>query len=189
MAIRNLHQGWAALVVGVLFLSGSGQFLHADDDDCDECSDQSRWQRFCTWCTSDHGCKNRCRRCHRSRSACRCYRQVGAGSFYGPGGYNGFGPYSDSRDTALYSTQGYGVPIAVPLAPVVQRTYNYGWGVPSSRLTRVGARYNQWYPGTPYSQTAGQLPGDTYPTIYQPTDSTQQGYYYVHAPRWGRYTY
>lgn len=45
--------------------------------------------------------------------------------------------YSDPRDSELYSAQGYGVPIAVPLAPVVRDTYNYGWGLPASRLTPV----------------------------------------------------
>ncbi|MFO1021909.1 MAG: hypothetical protein U0903_14635 [Planctomycetales bacterium] len=45
--------------------------------------------------------------------------------------------YSDPRDSELYSAQGYGVPIAVPLAPVVRDTYNYGWGMPASRLTPV----------------------------------------------------
>jgi len=43
----------------------------------------------------------------------------------------------DQRDGQLYGAQGYGAPIAVPLAPVVGHTYNYGWGVPSSRLTPV----------------------------------------------------
>jgi hypothetical protein len=43
----------------------------------------------------------------------------------------------DQRDGQLYSAQGYGIPIAVPLAPVVGHTYNYGWGVPSSRLTPI----------------------------------------------------
>tara|TARA_R100001480_G_scaffold97533_1_gene102178 strand:+ start:215 stop:391 length:177 start_codon:yes stop_codon:yes gene_type:complete len=47
-------------------------------------------------------------------------------------------PYQfDARDGRLYGAQGYGVPIAVPLAPNVHSTYNYGWGVPSSRLTPV----------------------------------------------------
>lgn len=45
--------------------------------------------------------------------------------------------YFDARDGELYSAQGYGVPMAVPLAPTVRHTYNYGWGVPSSRLTPV----------------------------------------------------
>jgi len=48
-------------------------------------------------------------------------------------------PYQfDKRDgRPLYGAQGYGVPIAVPLAPNVHQTYNYGWGIPSSRLTPV----------------------------------------------------
>jgi len=45
--------------------------------------------------------------------------------------------YFDGRDGQLWAAQGYGVPVAVPLAPVVGHTYNYGWGVPSSRLTPV----------------------------------------------------
>ncbi len=45
--------------------------------------------------------------------------------------------YLDGRDAKLYAAQGYGVPMAVPLAPNVWYTYNYGWGVPSSRLTPV----------------------------------------------------
>ena len=46
--------------------------------------------------------------------------------------------YSDPRDSGVYAAQGYYGPVAVPLAPVVHHTYNYGWGVPSSRLTPVG---------------------------------------------------
>jgi len=45
--------------------------------------------------------------------------------------------YFDQRDGQTYAAQGYGAPIAVPLAPVVGHTYNYGWGIPSSRLTPV----------------------------------------------------
>ncbi|SFI16889.1 hypothetical protein [Planctomicrobium piriforme] len=45
--------------------------------------------------------------------------------------------YFDARDGQVYAAQGYGGPVSVPLAPVVNHTYNYGWGVPSSRLTPV----------------------------------------------------
>jgi len=45
--------------------------------------------------------------------------------------------YFDPRDGRLYAAQGTNVPMAVPLAPNVRYTYNYGWGIPSSRLTRV----------------------------------------------------
>lgn len=45
--------------------------------------------------------------------------------------------YSDSRDGQAYAAQGYGLPMSVPLAPVVGHTYDYSWGIPSSRLTPV----------------------------------------------------
>ena len=45
--------------------------------------------------------------------------------------------YFDQRDGMAWGAQGYGIPIAVPLAPVVGHTYNYSWGTPSSRLTPV----------------------------------------------------
>ncbi len=45
--------------------------------------------------------------------------------------------YSDPRDGQAYAAQGYGIPMAVPLAPVVGHTYEYGNGIPSSRLVPV----------------------------------------------------
>lgn len=41
----------------------------------------------------------------------------------------------DERDGKVYAAEGWGKPMAVPIAPNVEHTYNYGWGVPSSRLT------------------------------------------------------
>ena len=45
--------------------------------------------------------------------------------------------YFDPRDGRLYAAQGYGIPVSVPLAPQVDFTYNYGWGIPASRLTPI----------------------------------------------------
>lgn len=45
--------------------------------------------------------------------------------------------YFDQRDGQVYGAAGYGVPISVPLAPVVGHQYNYSWGTPASRLTPV----------------------------------------------------
>jgi len=45
--------------------------------------------------------------------------------------------YFDGRDGHVYAAQGYGGRVSVPHAPVVRHTYNYGWGIPSSRLTPV----------------------------------------------------
>lgn len=53
--------------------------------------------------------------------------------------------YFDPRDGRVYSAQGYGIPVAVPLAPNVNHTWNYGWGIPSSRLTPV-SRLPEWGP-------------------------------------------
>ncbi len=57
--------------------------------------------------------------------------------------------YQDPRDCQVYAAQGYYGPVAVPLAPVVNHTYNYGWGVPSSRLTPVSHPVAP-YPVAPY---------------------------------------
>ena len=43
--------------------------------------------------------------------------------------------YHDPRDGQIYADPATGVPIAVPIAPPVRYQYNYGRGVPSSRLT------------------------------------------------------
>lgn len=57
------------------------------------------------------------------------------------GGYHRVYPenpaYSDHRDNQVWAAQGYGVPVAVPLAPVVGHQYNYSWGMPASRLTPI----------------------------------------------------
>lgn len=47
----------------------------------------------------------------------------------------------DPRDGRIYAAQGYGIPMAVPVAPNVEHTYNYSWGVPASRITPMS------YPG------------------------------------------
>ncbi len=43
----------------------------------------------------------------------------------------------DGRDGQVYAAQGVGGPVSVPLAPNVRHAYNYGWGIPSSRLTPI----------------------------------------------------
>lgn len=58
--------------------------------------------------------------------------------------------YGDARDAGVYAAEAYGGPVSVPLAPVIRHTFNYGWGVPSSRLTPVshmaGAPYYGYGP-------------------------------------------
>ena len=64
----------------------------------------------------------------------------------------------DGRDGQVYAANGYAGPVAIPIAPNVNQTYNYGWGVPSSRLTpishpvspaQVQAYRNSQVPGMP----------------------------------------
>lgn len=45
--------------------------------------------------------------------------------------------HADPRDSGMYAAQGYGTNITVPLAPNVKHAYNYGWGLPSSRITHI----------------------------------------------------
>ena len=45
--------------------------------------------------------------------------------------------YFDQRDGQVWGAQGYGLPMAVPLAPTVGHAYNYSWGTPSARLTPI----------------------------------------------------
>jgi len=52
--------------------------------------------------------------------------------------------YVNPADTRLYSAQGYGMPMTVPLAPTVNHQYNYSSGIPSSRITTIGT----WNPMT-----------------------------------------
>lgn len=49
--------------------------------------------------------------------------------------------YFDQRDGNVYAAQGANGPVSVPLAPNVRHTYNYGWGIPSSRMTPVSHPY------------------------------------------------
>ncbi|NNJ27003.1 hypothetical protein LzC2_31000 [Planctomycetes bacterium LzC2] len=45
--------------------------------------------------------------------------------------------YVDRRTGQVWASQQTGVPMAVPLAPNVRHTMEYGWGMPSSRLVPI----------------------------------------------------
>ena len=67
--------------------------------------------------------------------------------------------YHDFRDGAVYAAQGYNAPIAVPLAPNVDYTMNYGWGIPSSRLTPISRVVPSPYgPQPTYAVPQGYVP-------------------------------
>jgi hypothetical protein len=96
------------------------------------------------------GCHYGCCHDHTGQAMCDYFRckfgyfiPTGAGGAGVPccGHYSRVYPqdpyYFDQRDGQTFAAQGYGSPIAVPLAPVVSHTFNYGWGIPSSRMTPI----------------------------------------------------
>ncbi|MBX3437689.1 MAG: hypothetical protein KF861_09375 [Planctomycetaceae bacterium] len=100
------------------------------------------WARHC----AAHRARNRC------NSAQMCnYLRCKLGYFIPDGcggvGCRPFGCYRivyadnpahfDGRDGQVYAAQGVGGPVSVPVAPNVRHAYNYGWGIPSSRLTPI----------------------------------------------------
>jgi hypothetical protein len=50
-------------------------------------------------------------------------------------------------------------------------------------IQRRGVQYSQYYPAAWYGTPGGGLQA-AYPMVYQPTDTTQLGYYYQHVPFW-----
>lgn len=130
------------------------EWAHGRDCDCDQCHDrfwrwwEEQWLMF--YARNNYtaeGLRNLAHYPFRYRRPlpCKCGYFIPSGCHghgCSPVGYYGMvyplNPYYvDQRDTNVYAAQGYGVPMSVPLAPVVRDTYNYGWGVPSSRLTPV----------------------------------------------------
>lgn len=77
---------------------------------------------------------------------------------------------------ANYAHVQYGQPVAVPLPPTVRLQTNWGWGVGSSRISRVDHQFGRNYPGP------GPHGGPFYPQPQWPSDTTQFGAYYVRGP-------
>ena len=75
-----------------------------------------------------------------------------------------------------YAYTDYGAPTALVVPPTVQLQTNYGWGVASSRISRVDHQFQRNYPGE------GQFGGPFRPTPVWPSDTTQFGIYPVRAP-------
>ena len=117
----------------------------------------------------DDGCD--CHLCCLKRRFCRCLYGDGLHGHWPRelcpiGFYNIAYPVNphhfDQRDGRIYAAQGYGHPVAVPLAPNVEHTYNYGWGIPSSRLSPVSRM-----PGAPgVAIPPGPAGVGVYPPIY-----------------------
>jgi hypothetical protein len=75
-----------------------------------------------------------------------------------------------------YAYTDYGQPTALVVPPTAQLQTNWGWGVGSSRISRIDHQFQRNYPGD------GQFGGPFRPTPVWPSDTTQFGVYYVRAP-------
>jgi hypothetical protein len=75
-----------------------------------------------------------------------------------------------------YANTEYGQPVALVVPPTANLQTNYGWGVASSRLSRIEHQFQRNYPGS------GPFGGPFRPTPVWPSDTTQFGVYYVRGP-------
>lgn len=144
---------------------GRGCSLCRKHSRCDHCNG-----RGCNECGGDGQCNlhdklDNCLARHRKRYG--YFHPTGGGGHGLPwaGGYHmsyAVNPeHYDFRDGGVYAAPGYGIPMAVPLAPNVNHTYNYGWGIPSSRLTPVSRRVRE--PGIIPAMQPVVMPPPPYP--------------------------
>jgi hypothetical protein len=75
-----------------------------------------------------------------------------------------------------YAHTEYGQPVALVVPPTANMQTNYGWGVASSRLSRIEHQFQRNFPGY------GMFGGPFRPTPVWPSDTTQFGVYYVRGP-------
>jgi hypothetical protein len=75
-----------------------------------------------------------------------------------------------------YAYTDFGAPTALVVPPTAQLQTNWGWGVASSRITRIDHQFQRNYPGN------GEFGGPFRPTPVWPSDTTQIGVYPVRAP-------
>jgi len=75
-----------------------------------------------------------------------------------------------------YANTEYGAPVALVVPPTANMQTNWGWGVASSRVSRIDHQFQRNYPGD------GQFGGPYRSTPLWPSDTTQFGVYYVRGP-------
>ena len=84
--------------------------------------------------------------------------------------------YRDRRTGDVWASQDTGVPMAVPLAPNVRHTMEYGWGLPSSRLVPISRPLP---PSSLYGPPAGT-------TVELPTSHARHGKTLPYIPEHGQ---
>src|SRR5215467_13928047 len=75
-----------------------------------------------------------------------------------------------------YSYTDFGAPTALVVPPTAQLQTNWGWGVASSRISRIDHQFQRNYPGS------AMFGGPFRPTPIWPSDTTQFGVYPVRGP-------
>ena len=75
-----------------------------------------------------------------------------------------------------YAHREYGRPVALVVPPTAQLQTDWGWGVPSARISRIEHQFGRNYPGPgPFGG------GYSYPPHW-PRDTRQFGVYHVRGP-------
>lgn len=82
--------------------------------------------------------------------------------------------YSNWHGNYAYSQ--YGKPVALVIPPTATMQTNWGWGVGSSRISRIDHQYGRNYQGQ------GQFGGGYRATGRWPQDTNQYGVYYIRGP-------
>ena len=77
---------------------------------------------------------------------------------------------------ANYAHTEYGAPMAMVVPPTAQLQTHWGWGVSSSRISRIDHQFGRNFPGP------GPHGGPFQPTPNWPQDTTQFGVYHVRGP-------
>jgi hypothetical protein len=75
-----------------------------------------------------------------------------------------------------YAHTEYGQPVALVVPPTANLQTNWGWGVASSRISRIEHQFQRNFPGY------GQFGGPFRATPVWPSDTSQFGVYYVRGP-------
>ncbi|MGI9456467.1 MAG: hypothetical protein ACR2NU_07890 [Aeoliella sp.] len=76
-----------------------------------------------------------------------------------------------------YAHSAYGQPVALVVPPTANLQTNWGWGVGSSRISRIDHQFGRDYPGQ------GPFGGGNFSTLPRwPHDTTNFGVYYSRGP-------
>ena len=75
-----------------------------------------------------------------------------------------------------YAHTNYGAPVALVVPPTANLQTHWGWGVSSSRVSRLDHQFGRNYPGP------GPFGGAFKPTPAWPQDTDQFGVYHVRGP-------